>query len=277
MIPSGATRRTREPSANTMLPSGNRDRPWRSRHRPPSPGRRRRKRFRCSGRSGKANDRPVEAQSINRVVAREQDRSVGDGQDLVLDVDSRVAAAGLELPEGRHECSRAAGFYAHQACAKLRNRRAVLGLPDHRPVEEHEQRTVSRLGHRARRRVEVVRHRRLGEQELPLAGQLRRGRAADRTCAGAGPDQQERRGAPAGRGPSRVNPIRRHVRVTARPGAAPQASSPSATMCSGSRSLSPYMKRLRMFSENRLASVDFPTASATSRTSMGEAPQQTPR
>ena len=53
--------------------------------------------------------------------------------------------------------------------------------------------------------------------------------------------------------------------------------SPSATMCSGSRSLSPYMKWLLMFSENRLASVDFPTASATSRTSMGEAPQQTPR
>ena len=47
-------------------------------------------------------------------------------------------------------------------------------------------------------------------------------------------------------------------------------------MCSGSRSLSPYMKWLRMFSENRLASVDFPTASAVSRTSMGEAPQQTP-
>jgi len=54
------------------------------------------------------------------------------------------------------------------------------------------------------------------------------------------------------------------------------ASSPSATMCSGSRSLSPYMKWLRMFSENRLASVDLPTASATSRTSIGEAPQQTP-
>ena len=55
------------------------------------------------------------------------------------------------------------------------------------------------------------------------------------------------------------------------------ASSPSETMCSGSRSLSPYMKWLCMFSENRLASVDFPTASATSRISMGEAPQQTPR
>jgi len=44
----------------------------------------------------------------------------------------------------------------------------------------------------------------------------------------------------------------------------------------GNRSLSPYMKWLLMFSENRLASVDFPTASAVSRTSMGEAPQQTP-
>ena len=46
-----------------------------------------------------------------------------------------------------------------------------------------------------------------------------------------------------------------------------RAWSPSATMCSGSCSLSPYMKWLCMFSENRLASVDFLIASAVSRIS----------
>jgi len=43
-------------------------------------------------------------------------------------------------------------------------------------------------------------------------------------------------------------------------------------MCPGSRSFVAVHEVLRMFSENRLASVDFPTASAVSRTSMGEAP-----
>ena len=55
-----------------------------------------------------------------------------------------------------------------------------------------------------------------------------------------------------------------------------QAVSPRATTLSASRSLSPYMKWLAMFSENRLASVTRPTASATSRMCMGVAPQQTP-
>ena len=48
-------------------------------------------------------------------------------------------------------------------------------------------------------------------------------------------------------------------------------------MWSGSRSLSPYMKWFCIFSENLLASVVRPTASATWRISIGDAPQHTPR
>src|SRR5699024_9163388 len=55
-----------------------------------------------------------------------------------------------------------------------------------------------------------------------------------------------------------------------------QAVSPRATTVSASRSLSPYVKWLAMFSENRLASVTRPTASAPSRMCVGVAPQQTP-
>ena len=44
-------------------------------------------------------------------------------------------------------------------------------------------------------------------------------------------------------------------------------------MCSGRRSFLPYMKWFSIFSENRLASVVRPTASATWRISIGDAPQ----
>ena len=56
----------------------------------------------------------------------------------------------------------------------------------------------------------------------------------------------------------------------------PQAVEPRATTLSARRSLSPYMKWFFMFSENRLASVVSPTASATSRMCIGVAPQHTP-
>src|SRR5699024_9273310 len=57
----------------------------------------------------------------------------------------------------------------------------------------------------------------------------------------------------------------------------PQACSPSATICSGSRSLLPYMKWFSIRPERRLASVTRPSASATSRLWMGVAPHRAPR
>ena len=99
------------------------------------------------------------------------------------------------------------------------------------------------------------------------------GRDAEADCrrpASPGADQQRGRASPDP-DPAAPAPVDRRLL------SAGQARSPSATMCSGSRSLSPYMKWFCIFSENRLASVSSPTASATSRTSIGEAPQQTPR
>lgn len=48
-------------------------------------------------------------------------------------------------------------------------------------------------------------------------------------------------------------------------------------MCSGRRSLLPYMNWFCMCSEQRLASVLRPAASATSRMWIGAMPQHTPR
>ena len=48
-------------------------------------------------------------------------------------------------------------------------------------------------------------------------------------------------------------------------------------MCSGRRSLLPYMKWFSIRSEKRLASVTRPAVSATSRMWIGAAPQHTPR
>ena len=87
---------------------------------------------------------------MERVVAREQDRPVRQGQDLVIDAEPRFATARHELAERRHEGARAIDGDAHQACAIRLRDRAVLQRSGHRPVEEHKQRTVSGLGHRGR-------------------------------------------------------------------------------------------------------------------------------
>src|SRR5699024_1980945 len=78
--------------------------------------------------------------------------------------------------------------------------------------------------------------------------------------------------------PGSGRPSCRSPRGAAREGSMPpQARRPSPTMCSGRRSLLPYMKWFSIRSEKRLASVTRPAVSATSRMWIGAAPQHTPR
>ena len=171
-------------------------------------------------------------------------------------------------------CAGAAGARRHQRWGMLaKARSAAMGRATRSCVQSRSARPPDSPASFCRnlRGKSTIVYRRILCGHASAPGTLRH-RARFGTGHASAPGTLRRRARSAAEHSSAGRPRRARACLCARS----QAVSPRATTLSASRSLSPYMKWLAMFSENRLASVVSPTASATSRMCMGVAPQQTP-